>query len=56
MKTGRVIVYSSKKIEQGCFVTPSYREAMDYGGGMEVNIDDVARIDTSQGQYAKVDF
>lgn len=61
LETGKMTVYSSYPIEQGIFVTPSKMEAQSYAGNgevysQEVNIDDVAWIDTLQGQYAKTDI
>jgi ribosomal protein S18 acetylase RimI-like enzyme len=60
LETGKMTVYSSYPIEQGVFVTPSKMEAQSYAGSekvysQEINIDDVAWIDTIQGQYAKVE-
>lgn len=54
-----VNVYSSYPIEDGVFVSTSYRIASDYAGGggvyeLEVALEDVAWIDVSEGQYAKV--
>ena len=61
LKTGKITVYSSYPIEQGIFVTPSKMEAESYSGNgkiysKEVNLKDVAWIDPTQGQYAKVDI
>lgn len=58
--SGKIIVYSSYPIEQGIFVTPSKMEAESYSGtgkvySKEVSLKDVAWIDPTQGQYAKVD-
>ena len=60
LDTGKITVYSSYPIEQGVFVTPSKMEAQNYAGNnqvysKEVNLNDVAWIDSLQGQYAKVD-
>ncbi len=60
LNTGKITIYSSYPIEQGIFVTPSKMEAESYSGtgkvySKEVNLDDVAWIDPTQGQYAKVD-
>lgn len=60
LETGEVTVYSSKPIEQGIFVTPSKMEAESYAGNgkvysKRVRLDDVAWIDSLQGQYAKVE-
>ena len=57
---GTIMVYSSYPIEQGVFVSPSKMEAESYSGdgrvySKEVSINDVAWIDPTQGQYAKVD-
>lgn len=59
IETGKITVYSSKPITDGVFVTPDQRIAKDYAGGGKVysktvSIDDVAWIDSSEGQYAKV--
>lgn len=59
LETGKMTVYSSYPIEQGIFVTPSKMEAQSYAGSgkvysKEINLDDVAWIDTLQGQYARV--
>lgn len=59
LETGKMTVYSSYPIEQGIFVTPSKMEAQNYAGSgkvysKEINLDDVAWIDTLQGQYARV--
>lgn len=60
LKTGKMTVYSSYPIEQGTFVTPSKMEAQSYAGNgkvysKEISLNDVAWIDSLQGQYAKVD-
>lgn len=57
IRTGKVTVYSSKPIEAGTFVTPSKMEAQSYSVdgkvySQEVNTNDVAWIDPTQGQYA----
>lgn len=57
LRTGEVVVYSSKPITNGIFVTPSKMEASSYSGDgyiyqAKVNIDDVAWIDDTQGQLA----
>ena len=59
LETGKITVYSSYPIEQGIFVSPSKMEAQSYSGNgkvysKEVNLNDVAWIDPTQGQYAKV--
>ncbi len=53
-------VYSSHPIENGAFVTPSKMQAKDYAGGgkvysAKVKTSDVAWIDASEGQLAKVE-
>ena len=58
LRSGRVRVYSSKPIEAGVFVTPSRMQAEDYAGGgkvysKEVSVDDVAWLNTDEGQLAK---
>ena len=60
LETGKITVYSSYPIEQGIFVSPSRMEAESYSGNgkvysKQVNINDVAWIDPTQGQYAKID-
>lgn len=59
LETGKITVYSSYPIEQGTFVSPSKIEAESYSGNgkvysKEVSLTDVAWIDPTQGQYAKV--
>lgn len=59
LEKGTVTIYSSKPISQGGFVSPSKMMAQDYAGSgkiysMEANINDVAWIDSAEGQYAKV--
>ena len=59
LKTGKITVYSSHPIEQGSFVSPSKLEAESYSGNgkiysKEININDVAWINPTQGQYAKL--
>ena len=59
LKSGKITVYSSHPIEQGVFVTPSYMEAYSYSGdgkiySKEVNLDNVAWIDPTQGQFAAI--
>ena len=54
----KITVYSSKPIVQGGFVSPSQMMAQDYAGdgkvySKEVSIDDVAWIDSIEGQFAK---
>jgi len=58
--TGEITVYSSYPIEQGTFVTPSRMEAEGYSGtgkvySKRVKLTDVAWIDITQEQYAKVE-
>ena len=58
VKTGKITVYSSKPIGDGGFVSPSKMMAQDYAGGgkvysQEVGVDDVAWIDSNEGQFAK---
>lgn len=60
INSGKIIIYSSYPIEQGIFVSPSKMEAESYSGDGKVyskvvNINDVAWIDPTQGQYAKID-
>ncbi len=57
--SGTIKVYSSYPIANGVFVTPSRMEAQDYAGGGKVyektvKLTDVAWIDPTQGQYARV--
>lgn len=59
IRTGKITVYSSYKIGNGVFVTPSRMEAESYSGdgkvySKTVNVADVAWIDPAQGQYAPV--
>lgn len=59
LKNGKITVYSSKPIENGGFVSPSKMMASDYAGGKkvyskEINVDDIAWIDSNEGQFAKV--
>ena len=58
--SGKITVYSSYPIENGVFVSPSQMEAESYSGNgkvyqKEIDIKDVAWIDPTQGQYAKVE-
>lgn len=60
IKNGKITVYSSYPIKQGVFVSPSYMEAESYSGNGKVyektvKLTDVAWIDPTQGQYAKID-
>lgn len=59
LKTGKIVVYSSKPFEQGGFVTPSKMMAHDYAGNKdvfskEIDVDDVAWINSSEGQLTKI--
>lgn len=60
IQNGKITVYSSYPIKNGVFVSPSKMEAESYSGNGKVfektvDINDVAWIDPTQGQYAKVD-
>ncbi len=60
IESGEITVYSSYPIKNGVFVSPSRMEAESYSGNgrvyeKTVDINDVAWIDPTQGQYAKVD-
>jgi len=59
LKIGEIEVFSSYEIKNGIFVTPSRMEAETYAGGGEVyskvvKLEDVAWIDSYEGQYALV--
>lgn len=59
VKNGKITVYSSREIKDGEWVTPSRMEAESYSGNgqvysKEIDLDDVAWVDPTQGQYAKV--
>jgi hypothetical protein len=59
LKTGKITVYSSKEIKNGGFVSTSKMMAEDYAGGGKIyeqiiDIEDVAWIDSNEGQYAKI--
>lgn len=59
IRTGKVTVYSSYPIADGVFVSPSKMMAQDYAGSgrvysQEVNINDVAWINTDEGQLARI--
>ena len=59
LKTGKIIVYSSKEIKNGNFVATSKMMAQDYAGSSkiyskEININDVAWINSGEGQFAKI--
>jgi len=58
---GEVTIYSSQPIKNGVFITPSKMNAEEYAGGKggkiyskKININDVAWIDESEGQYAPI--
>ena len=58
LQSGKITVYSSKPIKDGNFVTPSRMQAEDYAGdgrvySKTVSIDDVAWINTDEGQFVK---
>lgn len=60
LKSGMITVYSSKPISNGTFVGPSRIQAEEYAGGGEVyskrmHIDDIAWIDTDEGQVAELE-
>lgn len=60
IKDGYITIYSSHPIENGVFVTPSKMNAQDYAGGNEVYskkvpLDEVAWINSDEGEYAKID-
>ena len=61
LNKGSVMVYSSKPIVNGNFVSTSYQQAYEYAGhdkskvySKEVPINEVAWINGDEGQYAKV--
>ena len=59
LETGKITIYSSKPIANGVFVSPSKMMANDYAGGGRVysetvGIDDVAWINSGEGQFAKL--
>lgn len=61
VESGRITVYSSYPIKNGVFVSPSRMEAESYSGNGKVyqetvDINDVAWIDPTQGQLAKVEI
>ena len=61
MKKGYIVVYSSRPIVQGAFVTPSRIEAQSYSGDGHiysklVKLTEVAWIDVTQGQYANINI
>lgn len=58
LNSGKIVVYSSYPIKNGTFVTPSKMEAINYAGNHKIytitaNLNDIAWIDPTQGQYAK---
>lgn len=58
LKSGKIMVYSSKPISNGNFVTPSKMNAQSYAGNGKiyssiVNINDIAWINADEGQFAK---
>ncbi len=60
VQSGNITVYSSNKIGNGVFVSPSKMEAESYSASGKVysktvNINDIAWIDPTQGQYAPID-
>ena len=60
LKNGKVKVYSSYPIEQGVFVSTSRMEAGSYSADGKVyektvDLNDIAWIENTQGQYAKVE-
>ena len=60
LKKGKVKVYSSYPIEQGVFVSTSKMEAESYSSNGKVyektvDLNDIAWIENTQGQYAKVE-
>jgi hypothetical protein len=59
IESKQVTIYSSYPIENGVFVSPSKMIALSYSGNgrvfsKRVNIADIAWIDSSEGQFAKV--
>ncbi len=59
LKSGEIVVYSSKVIKNGTFVSPSKMMASDYAGGekvyqLKIQVDDVAWINADEGIYAKI--
>lgn len=60
LETGKITIYSSKPIQNGGFVATSKMMAQDYAGDGKVfsetvSIDDVAWINSGEGQFAKID-
>ena len=63
LQSGKVTIHSSYPIKEGVFVTPSKMNAQEYAGGKngkiytkEVNVNDIAWIDESEGQYAPISY
>ena len=61
LNSGKIVVYSSYPIKNGTFVTPSKMEAINYSGNHKIytitaNLNDIAWIDPTQGQYAKTNI
>ena len=57
LRKGKLVVYSSKPIVDGNFVTPSKMNAKCYGTQIYqqvVNLDDIAWINSEEGQVARV--
>ena len=59
LESGKITVYSSKEIKQGTFVSPSKSMVQDYAGDgkifeQTISINDVAWINSDEGQYAKI--
>lgn len=60
IKNGKITIYSSYPIKPGIFISPSKMEAESYSSNgkvysKEVNINDVAWIDPTQGQYVNIE-
>ena len=59
LEKGTITVYNSHEIKDGSFVSPSKMMAQDYAGSGKIysktiKIDDVAWIDSNEGQFAKI--
>lgn len=61
LKEGEIIIYSSKPIKQGVFVSTSKIQAEQYAGGVgkkihskKVKLEDVAWINGDEGQFASI--
>lgn len=59
LKKGKILVHSSKPIQNGNFVSTSYTQALDYAGhdknkvnSQLVDLDDIAWINGDEGQVA----